>query len=231
MISRRRIELSQVALWVMAALVAGNGLLLYHKAAQRKQVAALRQDLAAQAARIDSSRLAAALEDPWRLAAVLAEVQRESGNAVAWIQLRDEKGAIAAHAGAPAEYSLSESALPQLRRGRPVYRVVETHAGSLLVEAFLVPLAAGIRQGDGILVTDSGGRYAVIELAARIRSRIAAPAPNQASQGLTIWAPQVAKSATLRQTRPAICFRPIPLTLRAASPSASPQCRAGSLPM
>jgi len=40
------------------------------------------------------------------------------------------------------------------------------------VEAFLVRLPAGIRQGDGILVSDGDGRYAVIELAARMKNRV-----------------------------------------------------------
>jgi hypothetical protein len=176
----------QFGLCCLAALLAGNAIARHWTASRQARIEEVRIDLAAQAVRINDAMRVGAFEDSRQLAATLDQVRRTSRQNIAWIQLRNGNGLVEARAGMrPAATFPMALAQSQLRSRQPVFQVVETHAGWVVVEAFLVRLPTDSRHGAILSVVADESRFGVIEIAERLdgaasSSRRAAGTPSMA---------------------------------------------------
>lgn len=138
------------------------------------RVAEVRRNLAAEALRVNLTLQSSDYADIRQAASILEHVRAESAQSIAWIQLRDESGAVCARAGMPARATFPvEYSRSQLRNRRPVFAVVQTQAGPVLLEVFPVRLPAA---GPGPLplagrilsVSSEGAEFGMIEIAAHL---------------------------------------------------------------
>jgi hypothetical protein len=134
--------------WILVALVIVHAVWSVRVAALHARVSEVRRDLAAFASRFEG--------------ALQTGTFQGGGDTVVWIHVRDAEG-IPRFTSRP---SLSpvfsmEFIRSEFRMGHSVYRIVHTHAGSILVAAFPIRLSGGV---------------GVIEIAARLQR---APAVSQ----------------------------------------------------
>ena len=164
------------AICIVLALVAGGGVSRYRTARQLARIEEVRRTLAAQAARVDLSIRSGIGADFQQINTVLKRVREESKQRIAWVQLRDEKGAVRGHAGirASATFPL-EFVRSQLRNRRPVFAVTQTEAGPVLLEVFAVRLPAESREVRFLTASDEAEQFGVLEIAAHIDGLVAAP--------------------------------------------------------
>jgi len=154
-------------------LLAAAGFSRYQAASRMD---AVRKNLAAQAARVNAAIQSGQCADFQQIDFELQRIRKESRNQIVWIQIRDESGAVRSHAGmrASATFPL-DAAKAQLRRGRPMFSLLETPAGTVLLEAFPVQLPSAKRRDVTILsAVDSGDHFGVVEIASPINSRASA---------------------------------------------------------
>jgi hypothetical protein len=163
-------------------LAAATGSSRYRAISRDSRVAEVRRNLAAEALRINVTLQSSDFADIRQAASVLERVRTESGQPIAWIQLRDGSGAVCARAGLPARATFPvEYSRSQLRNRRPVFAVVQTQTGPVLLEVFPVWLPAA---GPGPLparilsVSSGGSQFGMIEIAAHLDS-FAAPSARQ----------------------------------------------------
>src|SRR6185369_12967519 len=132
-----------LCLFTMLTLAAAGGIVWYQTTARRGSVDEVRKSLATHAARVNLALQSGQLTDVRQLDAELETERIASRRKIAWIQLRDETGAVRSHAGIrpratfPLEFTQS-----QPRRRRPVFAVVKTQGGPVLLEVFPVRLPA-----------------------------------------------------------------------------------------
>ncbi len=183
--SNSRINRAGIGLFILLVSLSGAGISRSRMQSRRAAVTEIRKNLAQQAARVDL-HLQSSGANPRQIESVLEQVRRESGNRIAWMQVRDANGYVRGHAGthAAATFPL-EFVRSQLRKRRPVFAVVQTQAGPVLLEVFPVWLPAATRDPKIITVAGGDELFGVIEIAARLtggvsRSVISTQAPTVA---------------------------------------------------
>jgi hypothetical protein len=166
----------RIAGYAVLAFVALSGAPRYRPVSQHGQIDEVRRNLAAHAARVNAAIQSGVCFDFRELDIVLERMRNENPKRIVWMQMRDESGAVRAHAGmrAAATFPL-EFARSQLRKRRPVFGVTQTEAGPVLLEVFPVRLPHGSRHASILTVANEAEQFGVIEIAARLDGGVATP--------------------------------------------------------
>jgi hypothetical protein len=158
-------------LFLLLTLAAAGGIVRYQTSTRQVRVDEIRKSLAVHAAQVNLALLSGQLTNTGQLDAELERVRNGSKRRIAWIQIRDENGAVRSRAGMQARASFPlKYVQAQLRKRRPVFAVVQTQVGPVLLEVFPVQLPAVSR--DTRFATVSGGRqrFGMVEIAAHMDS-------------------------------------------------------------
>ncbi len=175
-----------LAISLVLALVAGGAFSRYRKAGQPAAIEQVRRSLAAHAARLDVSIRSGEAVNIQQMDTLLRRVRQESKHRIAWVQVRDENGAVRGHAGmrAAAAFPL-EFVRSQLRNRRSVFAVTQTEAGPVLLEVFAVRLPPQLREVPLLTVSGEVEQFGLIEIAAHINGL---PAPPEQRRQSTVFA-------------------------------------------
>jgi hypothetical protein len=161
------------ALCFSMALLAVSGASRYRAVSRDVRVGEVRRTLAAQAARVNTAIQSGQCTDFHQIELELQRIRHESRNQIAWIRLRDETGAVRFHAGikAPATFPV-ERAKSQLARQIPVFSILPTQKGEVVLEVFPIRLPASPQRASIRMAASSGGGIGLVEIAAPINSQV-----------------------------------------------------------
>jgi hypothetical protein len=102
-----------------------------------------RRELATQASRVNQAMGTTRGRNPRELHEIFQSFVESDSERIVWIQFRDGGGALRGFAGTPAGSAFTmEFVRAQFRRHRPIYKLIHTRQGAVLVEAFPVRAAA-----------------------------------------------------------------------------------------
>ena len=130
-----------IGLGVLAGLtLLVNSIANYQRVSQIVMMDHVRQDLASQVAVLDQQ----IRSQPESMPGLVAAMQANGRERIAWIQVRTTAGQVVAHAGRPAVAAFSPDEFRKRWQARqPAFRTLETPKGQVVVEAFPVRLPAG----------------------------------------------------------------------------------------
>ena len=147
-ISRNETAYRWFPLWLLlgaalAAVLLVNSIWNYVMVSRRVVVDQVRRDLWLQVATVDRAIERGGFADSRRLDALLQQVRRASKGKILWIELRSINGTAIAHAGDIASPAFSiDAILAQFRNRQSIFKIVQTGAGAVIVEALPVRLPA-----------------------------------------------------------------------------------------
>ena len=168
--------MKDLCLLVLLASVAVGCISGYCKISQHTTVSEVRKGLAGDAAQIHSALQSVDFTDIGKMEAELERVRSQSRHRIAWIQLRDERGTVRARAGMrPRATFPVEFARSQFRKQRPVFAVVKTQTGPVLLEVFPLRIPVGWQDARFLKASNDAERFGVIEIAAHLGDGVAIP--------------------------------------------------------
>ena len=156
-------------LWIASGLALAVLLLVtsihtYVIVSRRLMVDHLRSDLSSQVAMMDQQVRRSAVQNDSQLPAILQQAIERSNGQITWIEIQDSQGSTVSQAGAPMKPMFSIDYIrSQIQNRQPIFNMVGTRAGTVLVEVFpfRLPGATPRRGGVQIAAFLEGGGVAL----------------------------------------------------------------------
>src|SRR5882762_9933017 len=129
-------------LWIasgilLAVLLLVTSIHTYVIVSRRLMVDHLRSDLSSQVAMMDQQARRIAVQNDSQLPAILQQAVERSNGRITWIEIQDSQGSSVSQVGAPIKPRFSiEYLRSHIQDRQPIFNLVGTHAGTMLVEAF-----------------------------------------------------------------------------------------------
>src|SRR3979411_2559495 len=145
-------------LWIASGLALAVLLLVtsihtYVIVSRRLMVDHLRSDLSSQVAMMDQQVRRSTVQNDSQLPAILQQAIERSNGQITWIEIQDSQGSTVSQVGAPMKPMFSiEYIRSQMLNRQPIFNMVGTRAGTVLVEVFPFRLPGTTPRRGGVQI-------------------------------------------------------------------------------